>query len=218
MNSEASDWYALQVQSRLASIASTTLRGKGYEEYLPVYRSRRRWSDRINTDERRWVTRVLSALICVNRRLDFLLAPALLAETTAFAASPPTFNRDVLPILQKHCQICHRPGEVAPMPLLTYRDARPWAKAIKTQVAARKVPPWFADPAYGHFQNERGLSEQDVRTIETWVEAARPKAKLKTGPLQSRGATAGTSGPTPFSRCRIPTPSRPRGRSTTYTL
>jgi len=136
----------------------------------------------MKTDERRWETTVLSALISVNRRLDFRLASILLVATIAFAASPPTFNRDVLPILQKHCQVCHRPGEIAPMPLLSYQDARPWAKAIKAQVATRKMPPWFADPAYGHFENERGLSEQDTRTIETWVEAGAPEGEAKDKP------------------------------------
>lgn len=110
------------------------------------------------------------------------LSPLLTAVTLASAASPPTFNKDVLPIFQKNCQICHRPGEIAPMPLLSYQDARPWAKAIKAQVAARKMPPWFADPAYGHFQNERGLSEQDVRTIESWVDAGAPEGDPKGKP------------------------------------
>jgi hypothetical protein len=68
------------------------------------------------------------------------------------------------------------------MPLLTYQDARPWAKAIKAQVVARKMPPWFADRAYGHFQNERGLSEQDVRMIESWVEAGVPEGDPKDKP------------------------------------
>jgi hypothetical protein len=65
------------------------------------------------------------------------------------------------------------------MPLLTYQDARPWAKAIKAQVAARKMPPWFADPAYGHFANDRRLSDQEVRTIEAWVDAGAPEGDAK---------------------------------------
>src|SRR5579884_4335978 len=92
------------------------------------------------------------------------LAPALLP-----AAAPVTFNKDVLPILQKNCQSCHRPGEIGPMPLLTYGGTRPWAKAIKEQVATGKMPPWFADPKYGHFANNRSLSGADIRTIEEWV-------------------------------------------------
>src|SRR5881397_928441 len=80
-------------------------------------------------------------------------------------AGSVTFNKHVLPILQKNCQICHRPGEIAPMSFLTYQDTRPWAKAIKAAVVARKMPPWFADPAYGHFANDKTLSDSDIKTL-----------------------------------------------------
>jgi mono/diheme cytochrome c family protein len=147
----------------------------------------------MNADKRGLKMLVLSALIRVNLRPDSIFSqllrerfwPAILlaAATLASAASPPTFNKDVLPIFQKNCQVCHRPGEIGPMPLLTYADARPWARAIKLAVATRKMPPWFADPAYGHFQNERALSEQDVRTIESWVDAGAPEGDPKDKPL-----------------------------------
>ena len=78
-------------------------------------------------------------------------------------AGAVTFNKDVLPILQKNCQDCHRPGEIAPMSFLTYEDARPWAKAIKAAVVKRQMPPWFADPAYGHFANDRRLTRRRHR-------------------------------------------------------
>src|SRR5437588_7265565 len=91
----------------------------------------------------------------------------LLMATSALAAGNAsagfTFNKDVLPILQKRCQVCHRPGEIGPMPLLTYENARPWAKAIKASVLSRKMPPWLADPRYGHFSNDRRLSDEDIR-------------------------------------------------------
>src|SRR5580704_18937377 len=80
----------------------------------------------------------------------------------AFAApntAPVTFNKEVLPILQKRCQDCHRPGESAPMALLNYKDARPWAKSIRQAVLTKKMPPWFADPHYGKFANDRSLSQ-----------------------------------------------------------
>ena len=73
-----------------------------------------------------------------------LLAGILIAGMTALSA--PTFDKDVLPILQKNCQSCHRLGEIGPMALLTYEDARPWAKAMKAAVLTGKMPPWFADP------------------------------------------------------------------------
>ena len=79
-----------------------------------------------------------------------LLIGMVCAGTLAAADSQVTFHKDVLPILQKNCQTCHRPGEVAPMSFLTYKDVRPWAKAMKAAVALRKMPPWFADPQFGH--------------------------------------------------------------------
>ncbi len=101
---------------------------------------------------------------------------------TALAASPATFNKDVLPILQKNCQSCHRPGEAVPMSLLTYDQARPWAKAIKTSVVTRKMPPWFADPKYGHFQNDRTLTSADINTLVAWVDNGAPEGNLTDKP------------------------------------
>ncbi|HEV3334733.1 MAG TPA: thiol-disulfide isomerase [Bryobacteraceae bacterium] len=109
-------------------------------------------------------------------------AIAVLILQTAALAAGPTFNKDILPILQKHCQSCHRAGEIGPMPLLTYADTRPWAKAIKQAVAARKMPPWFADPQYGHFANDRRLGAADVRTIEAWIDAGAPEGDEKDKP------------------------------------
>src|SRR5919197_559879 len=84
------------------------------------------------------------------------------------ASAPVTFTKDVLPILQKNCQACHRPGQIAPMSLLTYEQARPWARAIKLRVIASELPPWFADPAYGRFANDPRLAEKDIETIAKW--------------------------------------------------
>src|SRR5277367_5976494 len=81
----------------------------------------------------------------------------------AFAATTDvTFHKDVEPILQKHCQECHRPGEIAPFSLLSYTDARPWAKAIRSDAITKKMPPWFADPQVGHFTNDRSLSADEI--------------------------------------------------------
>ncbi len=87
------------------------------------------------------------------------------------SAPPPTFYRDVLPILQKHCQTCHRPGEIAPMPLVTYEQARPWARQIRDQVKSRRMPPWFADPCCGQFANDPSLSEAEIATLSEWAES-----------------------------------------------
>src|SRR3979490_3640043 len=77
----------------------------------------------------------------------------------------PTFAKDVAPILQKNCQTCHRPGEAAPFPLLTYEQARPWAPSMKRVVQQKIMPPWFADPSFGHFSNDRSLTEKEIATI-----------------------------------------------------
>jgi hypothetical protein len=90
-------------------------------------------------------------------------------------ANAPTFSRDVAPILFKNCTHCHRPGEVAPMSLLTYKDARPWAKAIHAAVLTGVMPPWHADPAHGEFANDRRLNDTDKNTIAAWVAAGAPE-------------------------------------------
>jgi hypothetical protein len=108
----------------------------------------------------------------------------------AAAAGPDdkeaSFNRDVLPVLQKNCQSCHRPGEVAPMSFMTYQEIRPWAKAIKAAVLSKKMPPWFADPKYGHFQNDRRLSDTEVSALVGWADNGAPEgdAKDKPAPVQ----------------------------------
>jgi mono/diheme cytochrome c family protein len=102
--------------------------------------------------------------------------------TTAEEGSAPTFYKDVLPILQKNCQSCHRPGEIAPMSLLTYKDARPWAKAIKNAVVSRQMPPWFAEPGYSHFANDRTLSDATIKTLVTWVDGGAIEGDVKEAP------------------------------------
>jgi hypothetical protein len=94
----------------------------------------------------------------------------LAADISSSAPSSVTFNKDVVPILQKNCQTCHRPGQIAPMSFLSYESVRPWAKAIKAAVITRKMPPWFADPRYGHFSNDRALQQSDIATIVAWVD------------------------------------------------
>ena len=81
------------------------------------------------------------------------------------------FYKDVLPILQSRCQECHRPGEIAPMPFVAYDQTRPWARAIREAVITRKMPPWFADPKYGKFANDRSLSAAEIETLSNWAAA-----------------------------------------------
>jgi hypothetical protein len=114
------------------------------------------------------------------------VTPLLLtaSSVTALAANLPaaTFYKDVLPVLQKNCQSCHRPGEAAPMSFLTYETARPWAKAIKTAVASRKMPPWHADPAHGKFVNDRRLSEKEIATLVSWADSGAKPGNTKDAP------------------------------------
>jgi len=111
-----------------------------------------------------------------------LVLLAVFAQVAVAVPPVPTFHKDVLPILQKQCQTCHRPGEVAPMSLLTYKDARPWAKAMKEAVLTKKMPPWFADPAVGHFTNTKSLSESEIQTLAAWVDGGAPEGNAKDAP------------------------------------
>ncbi len=114
--------------------------------------------------------------------MRYLLSTLILTSTVFAADNPVTFNKDVLPILQRECQVCHRPGEIGPMPFLTYEGTRPWAKAIKVAVASKKMPPWFADPKYGHFTNERHLSDAEIATLTAWANNGAPEGDAKDKP------------------------------------
>jgi hypothetical protein len=121
-----------------------------------------------------------SAVVAVLVGMAGLAVP--MRATTEEASVGVTFNKDVLPILQKNCQTCHRPGEIAPMSFLTYKDARPWARGMKTAVVNRQMPPWFADPAYGHFANDKRLSDADISTISAWADQGAPEGEEKDKP------------------------------------
>ena len=106
------------------------------------------------------------------------LAVALVfAATAAYAQAPgaPTFTKDVAPILYKNCTNCHRPGEIGPMPLRTYAEARPYARAIATKVADGSMPPWHADPAYGQYLNDRSLTAAEKNTLARWASSGAPE-------------------------------------------
>ncbi|MBZ5674035.1 MAG: thiol-disulfide isomerase [Acidobacteriia bacterium] len=118
----------------------------------------------------------------MDKRTGILFLSVL--ATAAAADSPVTFHKDVLPILQKNCQSCHRPGQIAPMSFLTYESTRPWAKAMKTAVATKKMPPWFADPQFGHFSNDRALKSNEIETIAKWADAGAPEGNAKDAPPQ----------------------------------
>lgn len=113
----------------------------------------------------------------------------------AAAVKETTFHKDVEPVLQARCQGCHRAGEAAPMSLLTYKDARPWAKAIKEAVLVRRMPPWFADSAHGEFANNRRLTDREIETLVSWVDGGAKEGDLKDAPkplLFAEGWAMGT--------------------------
>src|SRR5712671_5865053 len=101
------------------------------------------------------------------------LVPVVVAVAASASAQSVTFTKDVAPILQRSCQGCHRPGQMAPMSLLTYQDVRPWARSIKQRVMDRTMPPWGIDPHIGlqSFKNDPTLREDEVEKLVKWVDA-----------------------------------------------
>jgi len=135
-----------------------------------------------------------SARVLVQGAAIFTLAAGAAPFAGAAQADTPTFSKDVSPILYDNCVTCHRPGEVAPMSLITYKDARPWSRAIKEKVLTGEMPPWHADPAYGRFLNDRRLSEAEKETIVQWVDAGAPEGDPGDLPLAPEFAEGWTIG------------------------
>ena len=127
-------------------------------------------------------------------RLFAVVAFSLASAAWGATAATPTFYSDVLPILQKNCQNCHRPGEAVPMSLISYTDTRPWAKAIKQAVVQRKMPPWFADPHVGTFTNDRRLTEDEKSTLVAWADTGAPAGDPKAAPPPVQFAQGWTMG------------------------
>ena len=100
----------------------------------------------------------------------------------AFVLAAVTFYKDVLPILQEHCQSCHRPGEIAPMPLQTYAQTQPYAAAIRELTTLRRMPPWFADPCCGNFSNNPSLSDEEIATLAAWAKGHAPAGTAAEAP------------------------------------
>jgi mono/diheme cytochrome c family protein len=107
---------------------------------------------------------------------------AVFSAAVETAPPEPSFYRDVLPILEQHCQSCHRAGEIAPFSLVTYKETKPWAQEILDSIKSRKMPPWFADPCCGQFANDPSLSSEQLATIADWVKAAAPAGDAKDAP------------------------------------
>ncbi len=108
-----------------------------------------------------------------------MLVSVSAAAIVAGAANVPTFHKDVQPILANRCQGCHRAGEIGPMSFMNYGEVRPWAKAIKQSVSTRRMPPWFADPHFGKWANDRAMSQQEIDTVVAWVDGGAPEGDVK---------------------------------------
>ena len=112
-----------------------------------------------------------------------LVVATLVVATIAPPASEKlTFYKDILPILQDHCQSCHRPGEVAPMPLVTFEQTQPWAASIANAIRSGMMPPWFADPRFGHFANDPSLTPQQIAAVLAWIAAGTPEGHPQDAP------------------------------------
>ena len=111
--------------------------------------------------------------------LLFVFAVTAMAPVSASAAEDevPTFTKDIAPIFQAKCEACHRPGSIAPMSLVSYQEARPWARSIKERVVSRQMPPWHIDPTVGitDFKNDRSITNEQIDTIVRWVDGGAPR-------------------------------------------
>src|SRR3954452_3296114 len=119
--------------------------------------------------------------------LALAIAAALAVPGSAFAQGAPkapTFAKDVAPIFQEKCEACHRPDSIAPMPLRTYAEVRPWVRSIRARVAERQMPPWHIDKTVGiqKFKNDRSLTEEQIDTVLRWADAGAPQGDAKDMP------------------------------------
>jgi hypothetical protein len=141
---------------------------------------------------RRRQSHVAGAFLVALATIATLVASVASAQTRidSTGASGPTFTKDVLPIFQRSCQNCHRPGQVAPFSLMTYESARPWARAIKANVVSRYMPPWHIDRHVGEYEDDPSLSDLEVSTIADWVDAGAPRGNPADAPPDRQFASA----------------------------
>ena len=113
--------------------------------------------------------------------LGVMIFLATSAIASAEVPDNPTFHKDIEPILQRACQVCHRPNNMAPMSLMNYQETRPWARSIRAKVESREMPPWHIDPKVGiqEFKDDRSLTDDEIATISAWVEAGAPRGNIE---------------------------------------
>src|SRR5256885_7888063 len=128
--------------------------------------------------------KVIPGTVFSTTAVAVVLGLAGVARAADAPKAAPTFTKDIAPIFQAKCESCHRPDNMAPMSLISYEDARPWAKSIAARVAGRQMPPWHIDKTVGiqKFKNDRSLSDEQIDTIVSWVSAGAPKGDPKDMP------------------------------------
>ena len=128
------------------------------------------------------VVLITVALACLSA-LCFVVSPVSRAGGPG-ASKEVTFSKDVSAIFYKNCAECHRPNGIAPMSLLSYKEARPWARSIKEQVLSRQMPPWSPDPSIGEFTNDQRLTQKDIDTVTAWVDQGAKEGNPKDLPAK----------------------------------
>jgi mono/diheme cytochrome c family protein len=149
----------------------------------------------------------ISVLAAIVALLSFAVAQTQETKTPTETreVAAPSFYRDVLPILQQHCQSCHRSGGIGPMPLVSYENARGYAQEIANFTGERRMPPWFADPRYGKFSNDPSLTPQEIQKLAAWADASAPAGDPKDAP-PPRQWVEGWNIPQPDAIVKMPKP------------
>ncbi len=127
-------------------------------------------------------------MAAANKSVLLLIAWASCARAHDVISTKITWSQEISRILYAHCAACHRDGGSAPMPLLTYQQVRPWAKAIKEEVHERRMPPWGAMKGFGEFKDDNSLTAEEIHVIADWVEGGAPEGEPQYLPPQSRAA------------------------------
>jgi mono/diheme cytochrome c family protein len=128
----------------------------------------------------------MARLLAVASLGCLVLAVAGSNAASSAGNAPVTFSKDIAPILYKSCVGCHRPGEIAPMSLISYKEVRPWAKAIREKVATRQMPPWHPDPQFGKWENDLRLSQKEVDAVVSWVDSGAAEGNPKDLPAMPK--------------------------------
>lgn len=130
----------------------------------------------------------------MTKHMLVVLTMCVLVAGTAMAEGDVTFNKDVMPILQRQCQSCHRPDQIAPMSFMSFEETRPWAQSIREAVVRRIMPPWHADPSHHEFANDRRLTPEEIDTLVSWVDSGAKRGEQADLPAAREFADAWVRG------------------------